>query len=530
MPTIYETNDSNINAYAMGSYTIGFDDTFVGTFGDTDHQDGINLPVLEAGTTYTITMTVDDIADFHSIVIINPSNFHSLGYHFTDGVVHDGSTNTNTFVTVSNPVVDGNTITMEVTPLYTQTYSLAVQGINGPTEGYSISIAETPLPPLVTEDADSVTGTTGADVFDLLGGNDTMDAGDGDDDIYGNAGDDNIIGGAGADSLSGGNGADSLDGGIGADTLMGANGADTLLGGDDNDLLNGGDENDELYGGNGADTLIGGTGVDTLDGGAGDDVFQMVGNAVIVTGEGADVIELGVNASALTVLDFTPGTDRIDLTAIGVTDMSQVTLTEAGGNTVVTFTNGHAAEITLQGVLPADLSGPDFGLAAQAATILGDNGKNTLTGTGVADMIEALGGRDQVNGMEGNDTINGGDDNDKLWGGDDNDVVNGDAGKDQLYGDAGDDILNGGTGNDQMTGGVGADTFVFETGTGVDVVMDFEDGTDLIDLSGVAGVTGFADLTITQVGAEAHIDLGNGDLIRMAWTDAGQLDATDFVF
>lgn len=530
MATILETSDSNINAYATGSYTIGFDDTFVGTFGDTDHQDGINLPTLEAGTTYTITMTVDDIADFHSLIIINPSNFHSGGYHFTDGVVHDGSTINNSFSTISNPVVDGNTISMEVTPLFTQMYSLAVQGINGPTEGYSITIAETPVPPLVTEDADNVTGTAGADVLDMLDGNDTMDAGDGDDDIFGNAGDDNLLGGAGADSLSGGTGNDSLEGGIGDDTLMGANGADTLLGGDDNDMLNGGGDNDELYGGAGADTLNGGTGSDTLDGGAGDDVFQMVGDAVILTGDGADVIELGVNATFLTVIDFTPGTDSIDLSAIGVHDMSEVTLTAQGSDTLVTFTNGHAAAISLQGVAPGDLTGPDFGLAAQAATMLGGNGKDNMTGTAAADMIEALGGRDQVNGMEGNDTINGGDDNDKLWGGDDNDVVSGDAGKDRLYGDAGDDILNGGADADQLWGGAGADAFVFETGTGTDAIMDFEDGIDQIDLSGVAGVTGFADLTITQAGAEAHIDLGGGDMIRVAWTDAAQLDATDFVF
>ena len=532
MPTITETSDSTISAYATGSYTIGFDDTFQGTFGGGDSEDGINLPTLEAGTSYTVTMTVDDIADFHAMVLINPSNFHSTGVHMTDGVPHADYTGTHYtgFATIEDYEIVGNTVTFTFTPHLTQSFSFQVQSNSATTEGYVLSIAETPVTPIVTEDADNVTGTPGADVLDLLDGNDTMEAGDGDDDLFGNGGDDSILGGAGADSLSGGTGADSLDGGIGDDTLMGANGADTLLGGDDDDMLNGGGDNDHLLGGAGADTLNGGTGTDTLDGGAGDDVFEMVGDAVILTGDGADVIELGVNASFLTVTDFTPGTDRIDLSAIGVADMSEVTLTELGGNTVVTFSNGHTAEITLQGVLPGDLAGPDCGLAAQAATILGSNGKDNLTGTAAADVIEALGGRDQVNGQEGDDTIHGGEGNDKLWGGDDNDIVNGDAGKDRLYGDAGNDTLNGGADQDQIWGGAGADVFVFETGSGVDAVMDFEDGIDQIDLSGVAGVTGFADLTITQAGAEAHIDLGGGDMIRVAWTDAAQLDASDFIF
>ncbi|MBB94223.1 MAG: hypothetical protein CML68_06445 [Rhodobacteraceae bacterium] len=61
----------------------------------------------------------------------------------------------------------------------------------------------------------------------------------------------------------------------------------------------------------------------------------------------------------------------------------------------------------------------------------------------------------------------------------------GTAGNDVLTGGAGDDILVGGQGADQLRGGDGADVFVFDMGDGaLDKVMDFQAGTDTLDLSG----------------------------------------------
>ena len=96
-------------------------------------------------------------------------------------------------------------------------------------------------------------------------------------------------------------------------------------------------------------------------------------------------------------------------------------------------------------------------------------------------------------------TFQAGEGNDMVQGADGNDIVAGDAGNDRLFGDAGNDQLLGGTGNDvlgagagtdRLTGGEGRDIFLFtdsELGSSRfgahDVITDFTQGTDLIDIS-----------------------------------------------
>jgi Tol biopolymer transport system component len=98
---------------------------------------------------------------------------------------------------------------------------------------------------------------------------------------------------------------------------------------------------------------------------------------------------------------------------------------------------------------------PDWGTApptsANACTIEGTSGMETLTGTRGADVICALGGNDTIRGLGGNDLLRGG-------GG--VDVMEGDAGADKLYGQRGGDALDATDsvrGNDTMNGGRGPD-------------------------------------------------------------------------
>jgi len=94
--------------------------------------------------------------------------------------------------------------------------------------------------------AETLNGTSGADLMLGLGGADTLNGGDG------------------ADLLCGGNGADTLNGDDGDDTLNGGRGADDLSGGEGDDVLRGGQGDDTLTGGAGADEFSGGPGGDTL--------------------------------------------------------------------------------------------------------------------------------------------------------------------------------------------------------------------------------------------------------------------------
>ena len=54
---------------------------------------------------------------------------------------------------------------------------------------------------------------------------------------------------------------------------------------------------------------------------------------------------------------------------------------------------------------------------------------------------------------------------------------------DLLFGRLGADTLSGRTGDDALGGGFGRDTFVFAKGDGQDIVTDYTDGQDTIDLT-----------------------------------------------
>lgn len=137
-------------------------------------------------------------------------------------------------------------------------------------------------------------------------------------------------------------------------------------------------------------------------------------------------------------------------------------------------------------------------------TITGNAGKDFIFGAGGADILFGGGGGDKIRGSSGDDVTKGNGGSDKIWAGSGNDKVIGSNGNDQLLGQVGNDLLSGGNqndrltgglGDDRLTGGAGNDVFVFDSdsNTGRDRIRDWEDGSDMIEIS---GTTVFDDLTI----------------------------------
>lgn len=268
-------------------------------------------------------------------------------------------------------------------------------------------------------------------------------------------------------------------------------GADRLVGDAKDNRIDGKGGNDTIDGGAGNDTIIGGAGYDILTGGAGKDTFVFASAADIGDRPGArDVIT-----------DFTPGQDKIDLSAIdansklaGNQDFNFIaanngSFTKTPGELAwhteaargITVVQGdidgdgvHDFELELTGLL--SLKASDFiGVSADRST----TGKPSTPDTSDTTTIT----KPDIVGTSGAD---------RLIGDAGNNFLDGKGGDDVLSGGAGNDVLYGGAGRDIMTGGAGNDVFLFKAvsdmGTKVstrDIITDFTQGQDKIDLSAI---------------------------------------------
>jgi len=318
--------------------------------------------------------------------------------------------------------------------------------------------------------SDSILGEAGDDWISGGDASDRIWGGDGFNTIFGGAGADLIWGGSGFDSLSGEAGNDILRGGDGADLIDGGDGADRLYGEGGDDILSGGAGNDRLDGADGNDQLDGGIGADLLYGGAGDDILiGGVGNDTLYGNDGNDILQAG------------DGNDRLD----GGTG-DDICQAGAGANYVA---GGTGNDILVSEAGNDTLSGGDGNDILDAGA-----GDDRLDGGDGDDILEGGEGVNLLSGGDGNDILNSGAGTDTLNGGYGNDVLTAGAGNDRLLGSYGDDILTGGAGADTLSGGAGLDTFVFTdagdaTLAAYDQITDFHHGEDVIDLSGIGGLS-----------------------------------------
>jgi Ca2+-binding RTX toxin-like protein len=266
----------------------------------------------------------------------------------------------------------------------------------------------------VGDGKDSLSGSTGIDAINFLGGNyggleDVFNAGtasieairDGDggkSHIAGDAGNQfwnfagakmsgvgGIDGGGGNDTIVGTASADSIDGQDGDDKLSGAGGTDTLVGGSGADSLNGGSGND---------TMVGGIGTDTLLGGDNDDEFRWA------AGHGVDVYDGG---GGVNTIKFSGGNfDGLqDSFNAGATSIDFIQDADGGASRIVG--NANAQLWNFSGAVTVGIGGVDAG-----------GGNDTVVGTVNADRLNGQDGNDSLTGGLGADTLTGGTGKDTL--------------------------------------------------------------------------------------------------------------------
>ncbi len=104
-------------------------------------------------------------------------------------------------------------------------------------------------------------------------------------------------------------------------------------------------------------------------------------------------------------------------------------------------------------------------------------------------------------------------------------------GNDQLFGGAGNDTLDGGENGDVMKGGAGRDTFIRQYADFSDTILDFAAGAggDVVLIQGSAYTT-FAQLRLSQSGADTVLSFGLGGAIRFSNTQASGFTAANFAF
>ncbi|MEO0671295.1 MAG: M10 family metallopeptidase C-terminal domain-containing protein [Pseudomonadota bacterium] len=277
------------------------------------------------------------------------------------------------------------------------------------------------------------------------------------------AGDDALIGNDVGNTFEAGSGKDVVHGNGGADTIFGGTSNDTLNGGDGADVISGGKHKDFLYGDAGNDDLSGNTGDDYAYGGDGDDVlrgdsgndrlFGGAGNDQMIGGSGDDKF---IDAVGSDLFDGGSGYDTVDF---------------SGGTTAVMV----------------DLKTGDAN-----------------SGSGDEDQLISI---EEVKATSGNDVLFG-----------DN--------KDNVFlGLSGDDTFRGRAGSDTFKGGNGTDTYIFNgddiardgVSMGVDEILDFSVGIDVLDFSGAGTLGAFG----IETAATAD---GTGTIVQLALDEGPSFD------
>ena len=340
----------------------------------------------------------------------------------------------------------------------------------------------------------------------------------------GGSGNDIIIGNAVNNTLTGNNGNDELSGFAGDDALIGGAGADNLYGGDGKDKFYGGTGGDRVFGGDGDDYFRDHEGSDVFNGGAGIDFVSYYDSTAGVVVDLDEFVGIGGDAYSDRFIDIEGvGGSATQADTIYGSDGDNLLRTYGGndrvrdgaGDDVVSLGAGNDIVWASEGFDNYNGgSGRDYlSYHSSAEAVDVDLLRNTTSG-GLAED-DTIKGFEGVSGSnKGGDKLAGtkGDNNLRGNGGDDR--LFGRSGDDNLYGGSGRDFFDGGLGFDELYGGSGRDTFHFDAGEGHDVIKDFQNNADTIELDNFrfeAGTDAFD--YVRQVGSDVRFDFADGSVL-----------------
>ncbi len=279
---------------------------------------------------------------------------------------------------------------------------------------------------------------------------------------------------------------------------------DTVLDG----MMGGGDDPMLLEGTFGDDTLEGGSGDDTVEAGFGDDVIiSEAGDDFISAGFGDDMVSAG------------DGDDTVEA-SFGDDQISG----DEGDDQI----DGGFGDDEISGGEGDDQIEGGFG----DDQLMGGEGSDDVSGDFGNDEIGGGAGDDRLEGGFGRDTLDGGDGDDELIGGFGRDVLIGGDGDDRLEGGRGRDTLEGGAGDDEMSGGSGRDLFIIGLGDGANVILDFNECQDTIDLSAFNfdSIESVTDIAVQQGNdLVLALDEAEGELLMIRNTEVDQLSQQNVI-
>ncbi|SFI38684.1 calcium-binding protein [Albimonas pacifica] len=303
--------------------------------------------------------------------------------------------------------------------------------------------------------------------------------------------------------------ASAFSGGAGIDTVLnsGRMGGDVLLaGGDDLLRMSGGEIAGDVDAGSGFDRVVLAAGVVQGD---------------VRLGDHDDVLRFGTGTVSGD-LDAGLGADTVVLAS----GLLQGVATLGGGNDQLRIGTGEVdGSIDMGG--GSDSVKLGHGLV-QGDVFMGDR----------YDVFRAGDGRvlGSVDLGDGDDRAYGGAADETFVGGAGDDLLRGQGGEDELYGGDDADNLVGGRGDDRLVGGAAGDFFRFGRRTDDDLITDFQNGLDRIDLSRLVitgdELTAIKDASKTLSGNSVMVDLdklgGDGSIQIIGLTKA-QMTLDDFI-